>query len=136
MQARAGSPFCCVLSALGPPCLTANVNPLIFAVFALIIADYEGIFAVYGSRNGVYDLIFGDPALIFPVYALMFGVYEGIFAVYEGRFGVYALIPGAPEGIFGVFGLTDGVFEPNVRFRQEMSDFDRSFLLFRRPALG
>ena len=26
MQARAGSPFCGVLDALGPPCLTANVR--------------------------------------------------------------------------------------------------------------
>jgi hypothetical protein len=26
VQARAGSPFCGVLDALGPPCLTANVE--------------------------------------------------------------------------------------------------------------
>ena len=26
VQARAGSPFCGVLDALGPPCLTANVG--------------------------------------------------------------------------------------------------------------
>lgn len=26
VQTRAGSPFCCILDAAGPPCLTANVR--------------------------------------------------------------------------------------------------------------
>ena len=37
MQARAGSPFCGLLDALGPPCLTANVKRNMLQLAALII---------------------------------------------------------------------------------------------------
>src|SRR6185436_14801707 len=43
VQARAGSPFCGVLDALGPPCLTADVMP----------KKYECLIGDYCAQHGV-----------------------------------------------------------------------------------
>ena len=55
MQARAGSPFCGVLDAFGPPCLTANVGLRTMKRRVLIVFCLHAVVAAYCIMCGVLD---------------------------------------------------------------------------------
>ena len=57
MQARAGSPFCGVLDALGPPCLTASVGMKREPTYRTGDPIHEGDMVRFGEWEGVVETI-------------------------------------------------------------------------------